>query len=212
MLLQPANFLILDEPTNHLDMQSQDVLQRALIDYPGTVMIVSHNRHFLDPLVTKTLEFRPGEAPRVFVGNITYYLDKTAEEAKAEKNAPAKLAKREAVQVVKPIAAKPAAAAVENSGNRKDQRRQDAELRQKRAQVLKPLENEFAAVEAKIAELEAAQTTLTDHLSDPVIAADPDKFRQASQAVANVTQSLEVAYSRWSELSDQIEALQAQLG
>jgi len=212
MLLQPANFLILDEPTNHLDMQSQDVLQRALIDYPGTVMIVSHNRHFLDPLVTKTLEFRPGEAPRVFVGNITYYLDKTTEEAKAEKNAPAKLAKREAVQVVKPIVAKQAPAAVENTGNRKDQRRQDAELRQKRAQVLKPLENEFATVEAKIAELEAAQATLTDHLSDPVIAADPDKFRQATQAVANVTQSLEVAYSRWSELSDQIETLQAQLG
>jgi ATP-binding cassette subfamily F protein 3 len=211
MLLQPANFLILDEPTNHLDMQSQDVLQRALIDYPGTVMIVSHNRHFLDPLVTKTLEFRPGEDPRVFVGNITYYLDKTAEEAKAEKNAPAKLSKRTVVQVVKPIVA-PQAAAAENSGNRKDQRRQDAELRQKRAQVLKPLENEFATVESKIAELEAAQATLTGHLSDQAIAADPDKFRQASQAVANVTQSLEIAYSRWSELSDQIEKLQAQLG
>ena len=64
MLLRPANFLILDEPTNHLDMQSQDVLQRALIDYPGSVMIVSHNRQFLDALVTKTLEFRPGEQPR----------------------------------------------------------------------------------------------------------------------------------------------------
>jgi ATP-binding cassette subfamily F protein 3 len=210
MLLQPANFLILDEPTNHLDMQSQDVLQRALVDYPGTVMIVSHNRHFLDPLVTKTLEFRPGEDPRVFVGNITYYLDKTAQEAKAEKNAPAKLSKRAAVQVVKPIVAPQAAA--ENSGNRKDQRRQDAELRQKRAQVLKPLENEFATVESKIAELEAAQATLTDHLSDSAIAADPEKFRQATQAVAKVTQSLEVAYSRWSELSDQIETLQAQLG
>jgi ATP-binding cassette subfamily F protein 3 len=210
MLLQPANFLILDEPTNHLDMQSQDVLQRALVDYPGTVMIVSHNRHFLDPLVTKTLEFRPGEDPRVFVGNITYYLDKTAQEAKAEKNAPAKLSKRAVVQVVKPIVAPQAPA--ENSGNRKDQRRQDAELRQKRAQVLKPLESEFAALETKIAELEAAQATLTNHLSDQTIAADPEKFRQATQAVAKTTQSLEVAYSRWSELSDQIETLQAQLG
>ena len=66
MLLRPANFLILDEPTNHLDMQSQDVLQRALIDYPGSVMIVSHNRNFLDALVTKTLEFRPGEQPVLY--------------------------------------------------------------------------------------------------------------------------------------------------
>jgi ATP-binding cassette subfamily F protein 3 len=208
MLLQPANFLILDEPTNHLDMQSQDVLQRALIDYPGTVMIVSHNRSFLDPLVTKTLEFRPGESPRVFNGNIGYYLDKIAAEESAAKASPAKLSKRPA-EAPKQIVA--AVAPVSNA-NRKDQRRVEAEQRQKRTQVLKPLENEFAAVETKIAELEGAQAALTEHLSDPVIVGDPDKFRQATQAVANVTQSLEVAYSRWSELSDQIEKLQAELG
>ncbi|MFD0895815.1 ABC-F family ATP-binding cassette domain-containing protein [Luteolibacter ambystomatis] len=211
MLLQPANFLILDEPTNHLDMQSQDVLQRALIDYSGTVMIVSHNRYFLDPLVTKTLEFRPGEDPRVFVGNITYYLDKIAEEEKAERNSPAKLSKRPATPVIKPIVApQPAAAPAETAGNRKDQRRQDAELRQKRAKVLKPLEDEFAALEKKIAELEVAQNTLTEHLSDPAVAADPDKFRQASNAVASVTTQLETAYSRWAELSEEIEKLSAQ--
>jgi len=209
MLLQPANFLILDEPTNHLDMQSQDVLQRALIDYPGTVMIVSHNRFFLDPLVTKTLEFRPGEEPRVFVGNITYYLDKTAEEARAEKNAAPKLSKRPAVvQVVKPIVATPPA----DTANSKDRRRQDAEARQKRAQVLKPLEDEFAGLEKKIAELEASQATLTENLSEPTVAADPDKFRQASNSVANVTKQLETAYSRWGSLSDEIEKLSAELG
>jgi ATP-binding cassette subfamily F protein 3 len=208
MLLQPANFLILDEPTNHLDMQSQDVLQRALIDYPGTVMIVSHNRSFLDPLVTKTLEFRPGESPRVFNGNIGYYLDKIAAEESAAKASPAKLSKRPAETAKQVVAA---AAPVSNA-NRKDQRRVEAEQRQKRTQVLKPLENEFAAVETKIAELEGAQAALTEHLSDPVIVGDPEKFRQATQAVANVTQSLEVAYSRWSELSDEIEKLQAQLG
>jgi len=214
MLLQPANFLILDEPTNHLDMQSQDVLQRALIDYPGTVMIVSHNRYFLDPLVTKTLEFRPGEAPRTFVGNITYYLEKTAEEAKAERAAGPKLSKLNSTKpVVKPIVAPtPAAAPAVESGNRKDQRRLDAENRQKRAQVLKPLEDELAALEKKIAELEAAQVTLSNHLSDPEVAGDPDKFRQATQAVANVTQGLENAYSRWGELSAEIETLMAKLG
>ena len=209
MLLQPANFLILDEPTNHLDMQSQDVLQRALIDYPGTVMIVSHNRSFLDPLVTKTLEFRPGESPRVFNGNIGYYLDKVAAEESAAKAAPAQLSKRPAEA---PKQKQEVAAAPVSNANRKDQRRVEAEQRQKRTQVLKPLENELAALETKIAELEGAQATLTDHLSDPAIATDPDKFRQATQAVAKVTQSLEVAYSRWSELSDQIETLQAQLG
>jgi ATP-binding cassette subfamily F protein 3 len=150
----------------------------------------------------------------VFVGNITYYLDKTAEEAKAEKNAAAKLSKRPAVQqVVKPIvAAQPVATTPDQAGNRKDQRRQEAEQRQKRTQVLKPLESELTALEAKIAELEAAQATLTEHLSDQSVATDPDKFRQATLAVANVTQSLELAFSRWSELSDQIEKLNAELG
>jgi ATP-binding cassette subfamily F protein 3 len=214
MLLQPANFLILDEPTNHLDMQSQDVLQRALIDYPGTVMIVSHNRYFLDRLVTKTLEFRPGESPRTFVGNITYYLEKTAEEAKAERAAGPKLSKLNSSKpVIKPIVAPtPTAAPASESGNRKDQRRIDADNRQKRAQVLKPLEDELASLEKKIAELEAAQVTLTAHLSEPSVAADPDKFRQATQAVANVTQGLENAYSRWGDLSAEIEALNAKLG
>ena len=70
MLLHPANFLILDEPTNHLDIQSQQVLQKALSEYPGSYCIVSHNRSFLDPIVTKVLEFVPGEKPRVYLGNV----------------------------------------------------------------------------------------------------------------------------------------------
>mgnify|MGYP000582975687 CR=1 FL=1 len=80
MLLRPANFLILDEPTNHLDIQSQEVLQNALREYPGSYLIVSHNRSFLDPIVDKTLEFRQGHPPRMFAGNISYYLDKIEEE------------------------------------------------------------------------------------------------------------------------------------
>ena len=87
MLVKPANFLILDEPTNHLDMQSQEVLQKALQNYEGTILIVSHNRDFLDPIVSKTLEFRPGEKPRMFQGNISYYLEKSEEDATAAKAA-----------------------------------------------------------------------------------------------------------------------------
>lgn len=76
MLLHPANFLILDEPTNHLDIQSQQVLQKALAEYPGSYCIVSHNRSFLDPIVTKVLEFVPGEKPRLYIGNVSDYLEK----------------------------------------------------------------------------------------------------------------------------------------
>ena len=86
MLVRPANFLILDEPTNHLDMQSQEVLQHALNHYPGTIVIVSHNRSFLDPVVDRTLEFRHGRPPKLYYGNLSYYLDKVAEEAQKNKS------------------------------------------------------------------------------------------------------------------------------
>jgi ATP-binding cassette subfamily F protein 3 len=198
MLLRPANFLILDEPTNHLDMQSQDVLRRALADYPGSVLIVSHNRDFLDPVVNKTLEFRPGRAPKLYAGNITYYLDKIAEEKDAAKNA-APASNKTNTTTTAPVV------------NRKEQRRIEAEARELRSKVLKPLEAEFASVEAKIAELEAAQATLTAGLSSPDLAADADKFRQATQAVAKITDALEKAYSRWGALSEEIDRMKARL-
>ncbi|GAA5483433.1 ABC-F family ATP-binding cassette domain-containing protein [Haloferula sargassicola] len=195
MLVQPANFLILDEPTNHLDVQSQEVLQNALSDYEGTVIIVSHNRSFLDPLVAKTLEFRPGHPPRLFSGNITYYLEKTAEETNG----------------TRPPSSPAPGSSPAPPQNRKEQRRIEAELRQKRAKVLKPLEQELEVLETKIAELEGAQATLTDALSSPEIAADPDKLQQTASAVQQVTEKLEKAYSRWGGLSDEIEKLTAEL-
>jgi len=203
MLLRPANFLILDEPTNHLDMQSQDVLQRALSDYPGSVLIVSHNRSFLDPMVTKTLEFRPGEHPKVYHGNITYYLDKSAADKALESSRPA------------PSAPAKAAATAETpkaNVNRKDQRRQEAEARELRSKVLRPLENEFEALETKIAELEGTQADLTEKLSDESISNDPARLREVTNAVEKVTKTLEHSYSRWGELSEEIEKVKAKIG
>ncbi|MBT3483198.1 MAG: ABC-F family ATP-binding cassette domain-containing protein [Opitutales bacterium] len=73
MLARAANFLILDEPTNHLDMRSQDALQRALQEYTGAYMIVSHNRAFVDPLAKKVLEVRK-DGLSLFPGNVSDYL------------------------------------------------------------------------------------------------------------------------------------------
>ncbi|WAC21920.1 ABC-F family ATP-binding cassette domain-containing protein [Luteolibacter sp. SL250] len=217
MLLRPANFLILDEPTNHLDMQSQDVLKRALADYPGSVLIVSHNRDFLDPVVTKTLEFRPGKPPKTYVGNITYYIEKAAEDkalelsaakagAAAAKAAPTVLPKVEAAAAAsQPPASQPGV-------NRKEQRRQEAEARELRSKVLKPLETEFEALEIKIAELESEQAKLTEKLSDPAVSGDPTAFRNATNDVAKVGSALETSYSRWGALSEEIDRTKARLG
>jgi ATP-binding cassette subfamily F protein 3 len=205
MLVAPANFLILDEPTNHLDMQSQEVLQRALADYAGTVMIVSHNRAFLDPVVHKTLEFRPGEDPRLFQGNITYYLEKTADEkggATLSQRAAAATAAAEAkANPGKPVAAP----------SRKDQKRIEAEQRQLRTQVLKPLEDELVTLEKRIADLETAQANATADLSKPEVVASPAKFRLVSNTVEQVTQRLEASITRWEALTEEIEQVKAKL-
>ncbi len=206
MLLRPANFLILDEPTNHLDMQSQDVLQRALIDYPGSVMIVSHNRNFLDALVTKTLEFRPSEQPVLYAGNITYYLEKSAEDEAAKKGTP-KLATLGA-----PAQSNASSRQSVPGVNRKEQRRIEAEQREIKSKVLKPLETEFAALEIKISELETAQSTLTRQLSSEEVTNNPGKLREVTNAVDKLAKSLETSYSRWGALSEEIERIKAKLG
>lgn len=200
MLVRPANFLILDEPTNHLDMQSQEVLQHALNHYPGTIIIVSHNRSFLDPVVERTLEFRQGRVPRLYYGNLSYYLEKVAEEERLASGSPA-------------VSAGPATGSKgEGSVNRKEQRRREAELRQQRNKVLKPLEEELEKLEASIAEFEAAKETLTEHMSKPEVAGDAEELRKASEAFQSVSNQLEKTYSDWSELSDEVEAQRAKLG
>jgi ATP-binding cassette subfamily F protein 3 len=134
MLIQPANFLILDEPTNHLDVQSQAVLQSALAEYPGAYLIVSHNRSFLDPIVTKTLEFRPGESPQLYHGNVTYYLDKKAEEKAASKGTTKGDDRNTNKPTLNSLASSSAPAL-----SRKEQRKLEALERQKRSDELKPV-------------------------------------------------------------------------
>jgi ATP-binding cassette subfamily F protein 3 len=177
--------------------------------------------------VTKTLEFRPGKPPKTYVGNITYYIEKAAEDkalelsaakagaaaakanAAAPKTAPTVLPKVEAAPAASPA---PQQQASQPGVNRKDQRRQEAEAREMRAKVLKPLEKEFEELEARIATQEADQAKWTEKLSDPAVSADPDQFRQASNEVAKVSTALETSYSRWGALSEEIDRIKARLG
>jgi ATP-binding cassette subfamily F protein 3 len=192
-------------------MQSQDVLQRALIDYPGTVLIVSHNRNFLDPLVTKTLEFRPRAKPTLYPGNISYYLEKSAADRAREdklKNQPKSAVPAAPVLAKRQIEVTPVVAA---SGNRKEQRKLEADIRNQRNKVLKPLQDELESIEIKIAEMEKAQAALTQHLSSEEVAGDPQKFRETSNALEKISKSLEVAFTRWGEITAAIEKAEASL-
>jgi ATP-binding cassette subfamily F protein 3 len=82
LLARPLNFLVLDEPTNHLDIQSREILLEALQKFAGTVILVSHDRHFLRCLVNRIFEIDHGEM-RVYEGDYEYYLHKTGREHRA---------------------------------------------------------------------------------------------------------------------------------
>ncbi len=83
MLMNPANFIILDEPTNHLDIKSKEVLQEAIKLFEGTVILVSHDRDFLDPVVNKVLEVRP-DGSRMLTCNVSEYIDRIEKEAESK--------------------------------------------------------------------------------------------------------------------------------
>ncbi len=197
MLLQPANFLILDEPTNHLDLHSQEVLQKALIDYTGAYVIVSHNRSFLDPIVTKVLEFIPGEQPKLYYGNVSDYIEK----------------KQADLEAAKPKAGSFASTGSSKTGggaNRKEQRRLEAKAREAKATKLKPLEGEFESVEEKIDSIEQEKSELTNKLVDPEFFKKGKEAAEATKRFAEVESQLEGLYSKWNELSDKIEGLKGE--
>ena len=197
MLLKPANFLIMDEPTNHLDFQSQDVLQRALAEYPGSYCIVSHNRQFLDPIVNKVLEFRLGHAPRLFYGNVSAYLETVeAEERrlKTEAQVPASASETQPV-----------------TGNRKDARRAREMARQQRNKVLKPLQQELEQVESAIALKDERKEAVSAELERPENMCDNQRLMELTQEYQLLERETEALYTRWEELSEEIELKTAEL-
>lgn len=196
MLLHPANFLILDEPTNHLDIQSQQVLQKALAEYPGSYCIVSHNRSFLDPIVTKVLEFVPGEKPRLYIGNVSDYLEKVERD-----------------QALGATARSAAAGGMEQGGgaDRKARRRMEAEIRQKKTRLLRPLQEKLEGLEAEISRLEMEKTDITIRLEQPETAADTDAVMELTMRFQQADRQLEACFSQWAELSEEIEETEARI-
>ncbi|WP_302014424.1 ABC-F family ATP-binding cassette domain-containing protein [uncultured Akkermansia sp.] len=196
MLLHPANFLILDEPTNHLDIQSQQVLQKALSEYPGSYCIVSHNRSFLDPIVTKVLEFVPGGKPRLYIGNVSDYLEKVERD-----------------QALASSSTSSASGAVDSGSNadRKARRRMEAEIRQKKTRVLRPLQEQLERLEAEIAQLETEKTEITSRLECPEVAADTDAVMELTTRFQQADRQLETCFTQWADLSEKIEETEARI-
>jgi ATP-binding cassette subfamily F protein 3 len=223
MLLRPANTLLLDEPTNHLDMDSKDVLLDALEDFGGTLILVSHDRYFIDKLATKIIDIGGGKA-LVYPGGYEEY---RWSQAKREEEAAAKAAAKPAA-APKPTAnqkptppqanqkpagpaapkqmpkAEPSAAAKAGDG-REDRKRQEAEER-RRKRAREAVEGRIATLEATIAEREAAMKTLEAEMSAPGFYENHDTSKPVIDKHQALMWELGDLMHRWEELQQELEA------
>jgi ATP-binding cassette subfamily F protein 3 len=190
IMLLDTNFLILDEPTNHLDVKTKDIFQNALINYHGTVAIVSHDRYFLDHLVNKVFELKDGSINDYF-GNYSYFIEKRGQTVLPQK------------ENVKPSEQN----TKENVFKTKEQKRQEAEERNKLAKMKNACKKELTAIEQKIELLEAKKTRHETALCDPQTHRDSVKIKAINIELKNIAAELELSYNIWTELHSKLEQL-----
>ena len=154
LMLEPYNLLILDEPTNHMDMRSKDILKDALQKFDGTVVVVSHDREFLDGLVDRIYEFRDGGV-REYLGDIWYFLEKR---------------KVESLQDIerhdKPATTAKSAESATAGKLSYEQKKEQEKLIRKLRKAVESIEEETAKVEKEIAEYDARFAVATEYNAD----------------------------------------------
>ena len=182
MMLEPRNLLVLDEPTNHMDMRSKDILKNAILKYDGTVVVVSHDREFLDGMVEKVYEFRDGGV-KEYLGGIYYFLEKRKLESLQEierRDAPAKAASSKAAPKAGPAAGANVSNGAKGSGGANgangaeekaalsgkasyEQKKEQEKLLRKLRKAVESVETELAELEKRIAEYDAKFAAATDY-------------------------------------------------
>ena len=182
LLLEPVNFLILDEPTNHLDMRTKDVLKEAILAFDGTVIVVSHDRDFLNGLVTKVYEFGGGLV-REHIGGIYDFLQKKEIESLDS------LQSTRMDSTGSPSASKVAATAQTSEG------KLNYEERKEQAKIRRKAEKRVEQCEQRVMELEEKKADIEAQLATPEGAADADLFSR----YAEIQSQLKAAESEWEE-------------
>lgn len=190
LLLEPVNFLILDEPTNHLDMRSKDVLKDAIRDFDGTVVVVSHDREFLDGLVSKVYEFGGGLV-KEHLGGIYDFLQRKNIESLNDLQKPSLSTSSTMVSSVE-----------EKTGA---SNRLSYEQQKEQQKKIRRLEKAVEQCEARIGELEAAVKMLEDQLATPEGAADVSIYERHGA----LKKQLDEAVNAWEEASLEFEEAQS---
>lgn len=196
LLLQPVNLLILDEPTNHLDMASKDVLKEAIQAFDGTVILVSHDRDFLDGLVDKVYEFGGG-CVREHLGGIYDFIRShaEAEDGLASQQSIDAILQNKSVTMTATVQSAPLSE--EKSGV------DDYQQRKEQQRKLRKLKRDIEESETKIAKMEKRITELNAMLSQPENASDMELVTEYT----TTQRALDKENERWMELSEKMEKL-----
>ena len=181
LMLSKANFLILDEPTNHLDIMSKEILERAICEFEGTVLYVSHDRYFINQTATRILNLTH-EKLLNYIGNYDYYLEK-----------------RDAMEAYKGVTeevSKAKAVASEKSQNAAE----DWKMQKARAAVRKKRKMRIEEIEKQIHELEDASQDIEAMFDDPAIQTNSAKLNELQKQLDENEEKLEALLEEWEEL------------
>ncbi|MGE6349383.1 ABC-F family ATP-binding cassette domain-containing protein [Bacillus mycoides] len=178
LMMQKSNLLILDEPTNHLDLNSKEILENALIDYPGTLLFVSHDRYFINRVTTTVVELST-EGAQEYLGDYDYYVEK-----KNEMIERAELEQEDEVPVQKVVAQ-------EKLNYLEEKERK--QLERQRTRKIEELEQNIVGLEEEIA-------TLEDQLCLPEIYANYEKASEITTKKQTLQEQLEACMAEWEEL------------
>lgn len=181
LMLLKANTLVLDEPTNHLDLDSKEVLENALLDFPGTIIFVSHDRYFINRIATKVIELASDDAT-LFLGDYDYYLEKKEEmEELALENA---------------VVENTVVTKVNTSTIDKEAKKKERQLRRQ----LEELESQMPTVDAEI-------TIIEEKLCEPEIFQDHEAVQQLQMELEQLKEKQDNLSNEWLELQEQLEEI-----
>jgi len=202
MIATPANCMLLDEPTNHLDMSSQEVLQEAMAQYDGTIIVVSHNRYFLDSFVNKVLEVKNGSIT-LYEGNVAEYLQKqeilrVREQEKRERDndRDGRVGKTNTL---------------ESKDGRKERKRLEAARRQERSRLVGPWLKKAEEAERQVELLERQKKELENRMANPDLYSDENGWAEAGKQYDACRRRLERWYEKWETAQGKIEEVDTAL-
>ncbi|SES24100.1 ATP-binding cassette, subfamily F, member 3 [Gracilibacillus ureilyticus] len=178
LMMEKANFLLLDEPTNHLDLDSKEILEAALIDYPGTILFVSHDRYFINKLATQVLEMQANQTT-VYLGDYDYYLEKKQEEAQIKE-----------LQIDQSVK------------ETKQQTKSDFEKEKELKKAERKKQRRIEEIELRVEQLEEELSEIEELLCAPDIYQDHEKSLELTEKSDQIKSTTEKLMEEWEKLHE----------